>query len=152
MNDVMNKIAETTKAIQNAKEAYSIALKEAVNPTLEHIAKEYGHDIDMITIIGYTPGFNDGEPCTHGSDWGFGYGYLEDFGLEDFMEDWFEDDEEKIEELMNKSIEVPNELGEFVRDVLDPYFEEKLVTDYRVHIIFENGTYRIEEDEYDCGY
>jgi len=152
MKDIMDKVAETTKAINDAKDAYSVALKEAVNPTLEHIAKEYGNDIDIITIIGYTPGFNDGEPCTHSSDWGFGYGYLEDFGLESYMEDWFEDDEEKIEELMNKDIKIPKELREFVRDVLDPYFEEKMVTDYRVHIIFENGTYRIEEDEYDCGY
>lgn len=152
MKDIMNKIAETTKSIQMAKEAYSNALKEAVEPTLKHIAQEYGSEIDIITIIGYTPGFNDGEPCTHGSDWGFGYGILEDYGMEDFMEDWFEDDEEKIEELMNKLINVPNELNEFVRDVLDPYFEEKLETDYRVHIVFENGTYRIEEDEYDCGY
>jgi len=152
MKDIMNKIAETTKSIQMAKEAYTMALKEAVEPTLKHIAETYGSEIDIITIIGYTPGFNDGEPCTHSSDWGFGYKYLEDFCLESYMEDWFEDDEEKIEELMNKEVTVPTELKEFVRDVLDPYFEDKMVTDYRVHIIFENGTYRIEEDEYDCGY
>lgn len=152
MKDIMEKIAETTKSIQLAKEAYSIALKDAVEPTLKHIAETYGSEIDIITIIGYTPGFNDGEPCTHGSDWGFGYGFLSDYGLEDSMEEWFEDDEEKIEELMEKRIDVPKELKEFVRDVLDPYFEEKLETDYRVTIFFENGTYRIDEDEYDCGY
>ena len=152
MNDIMEKITETTKSIQLAKEAYSIALKDAVEPTLKHIAETYGSEIDIITIIGYTPGFNDGEPCTHSLDYGFGYGFLSDYGLEYLMEDWFGDDEDKIEELMNKEVKVTQELKDFVSNVLDPYFAEKLVTDYHVTIFFENGTYRIDEDEYDCGY
>jgi hypothetical protein len=155
--DFMTKITETTNAINAAKEAYSNALKEAVDPTLNQISKEYGDQLDILTIVGYTPGFNDGEPCTHGSDWGFGYSFLQDYGLEDSMEEWFEDEEgeiqeELIEELLNKKVDVPKEVNEFVSKVLDPYFEEKLETDYRVTIFFENGTYRIEEDEYDCGY
>lgn len=157
MESIMNKIAETTKAIQAAKEAYSNALKEAVEPTLNHISKEYGEQLNIITLIGYTPGFNDGEPCTHSSDWGVGYGFLADHGLEDSMEEWFEDEEgevqeELIEELMNKDVEVPQEVKDFISQVLDPYFEEKLETDYRVTVFFENGTYRIEEEDYDCGY
>jgi hypothetical protein len=73
--------------------------------------------------------------------------------MEDLMEDWFDDEEDKIEELMNAEIDVPTEVNNFVRQVLDPYFEEKLTTNYQVHIRFEsNGTYILEEDEYDCGY
>jgi len=156
MKEIMDKIAVTTKAIQDAKEAYSVALKEAVDPTLDHIAKNCG-ELDVITIIGYTPGFNDGEPCTHGSYWGFGWGFLAGYGIEDYVEDYIEVDdedllEEKMDELLNKKVTVSQEVEDFVREVLDPYFEEKLETDYRVHILFENGTYKIEEHEYDCGY
>ena len=154
MEDIMNKIAETTNAIQVAKDAYSNALKEAVDPTLKHIAEYYGDKLDIITLVGSTPGFNDGEPCEHSSDWGVGYSFLTDYGLEDLMEDWFdeEDQEELVEELLEKQVEVPEEVKSFIGQVLDPFFEEKLDTNYRAHIIFENGTYRIEEEDYDCGY
>jgi hypothetical protein len=152
MKDIMNKIAEATKAIQAAKKAYNTALKEAVDPTLKHIAEHYGEQLDIITIIGSTPVFNDGEPCEHSTDWGVGYGWLVNYGIEYLMDDWFEDQEELIEALLEKDVAVPTEVNTFIREVLDPFFEEKLDTNYRVHIIFENGTYRLEENEYDCGY
>jgi 2-hydroxy-3-keto-5-methylthiopentenyl-1-phosphate phosphatase len=151
MENIMNKISETTKAIQVAKEAYSNALKEAVDPTLKHIAEHYGEQLQIITLIAFVPGFNDGEPCEHSTDWGVGYSWLRNYGMEYFMDDWFEDREEQ-EKLLEKDVVVPAEVKTFIGQVLEPFFEEKLDTNYRVHIIFENGTYRIEEDEYDCGY
>lgn len=155
MNEFLNKIKETTKQIAEAQEAYKNAVKDAVEPTLDHIAKEYGDKIDLITILGYTPGFNDGDPCEHGSDYGFGFEWLANYGLEDVVEDLVEDEEDveqKIEELMSKEVVVPEELKNFVGQVLDPFYKEKHETDYIVYIFFENGTYRIVEDEYDCGY
>jgi hypothetical protein len=146
------KIQESIRLIKEAAALYDKTVQDAFQPGLQYIAENYGNDIDIITIIGYTPGFNDGEPCEHSSDYMFGYSDLENYGGEYLMEDWFEDQEELIEKLLEKEVKVPAEVKTFVATALDEYFEKKLGTNYRVHIIFENGTYRIEEDEYDCGY
>jgi hypothetical protein len=149
----LSKIEQSVKMIEEAKASYKKALEEAITPGLKYIAEKYGEQIQSIHVIASTPIFNDGEPCEHSSDWGVGYNWLGHYGMEDLLEDWFDDEEEKIEELMNAEIDVPTEVNNFVRQVLDPYFEEKLTTNYQVHIRFEsNGTYILEEDEYDCGY
>ena len=149
----LSKIEQSVKMIEEAKASYKKALEEAIEPGLDYIAKTYGEQIQSIHIVGYLPSFNDGEPCVHSSDWGIGYSFLENYGMEHLIEDWFECEEEKIEEMMNVYIDTPTEVNDFVRQVLDPYFEEKLTTNYQVHIRFEsNGTYILEEDEYDCGY
>ena len=153
----LSKIEQSVKMIEEAKASYKKALEEAITPGLDYIAKTYGEQIQSIHIVGTTPSFNDGEPCEHSSDWGIGYNWLENYGMEHLLEDWFDldedDDAEKIEEMMNVDIDAPTEVNNFVSQVLDPYFEEKLHTNYQVHIRFEsNGTYILEEDEYDCGY
>ena len=149
----LSKIEQSVKMIEEAKASYKKALEEAITPGLKYIAEKYGEQIQSIHIIASTPSFNDGEPCEHSSDWGIGYNWLENYGMEYLLENWFEYGEGKIEELMNSEIDVPKEVNSFVSQVLDPYFEGKLMTNYQVHIRFEtNGTYIIEEDGYDCGY
>jgi len=153
MNDIMSKVDLAEKAIEAANLAHKKALEEAIEPALKYIAKEYGKELGLITLIGYTPWFNDGEPCTHTSDVLYGYSGLEDYGLEDRMGDWFEDEEEKIEELMEREVNLSSEVRKFGSGILLPYYEQKLHTDFLVHIFFdEDGTYRVEEDEYNCGY
>jgi hypothetical protein len=148
----LSKIEQSVKLMEEAEASYKKALEEAIAPGLDYIAKTYGEQIQSIHIIAYTPVFNDGEPCEHSSDWGVGYGWLENYGMEDLMKDWFEDEEERIEELMNAEINVPAEVNNFISKVLDPYFESKLHTNYQAHIRFEDGSYILEEDEHDCGY
>lgn len=146
------KIQESIRLINEAAAAYEKAVQDAFQPGLQYIAENYGNDIGVITIIGYTPGFNDGEPCEHSTDYMFGYRELDNYGMGYLLDEWFEDQPELIEELVEREVKVPAEVKTFVGTALDGYFEKKLGTNYRVHIIFENNTYRIEEDEYDCGY
>lgn len=146
------KIQESIRLIDEAAAVYEKAVQDAMEPGLKYIAEKYGNDLGIITILGWTPGFNDGEPCEHTTDHMFGYSELCNYGLEYLIDDWLEDNEDLAEELKEKRVKVQTEVSEFVSKVLDPLFEKKHGTDYRIHIIFENGTYRIEEAEYDCGY
>jgi len=141
-------IKNAIQDIEDAKLRHKKMLEDAIDPVLTHIAQNY--QINSIHFIGYTPGFNDGEPCTHSSDYGFGYDWLENYGLEDLVDEWFDD--EKADEL--RAIDTPDNqnVNEFCRLVLDPHFEETYVTDYRVHVHFEDGTYRIQVEDYDCGH
>jgi hypothetical protein len=148
----MNILNETTNAIRQAYADYTKAVEDAMAPGLEYIAKNYGENLGLIAIVGQTPSFNDGDPCEHSTDFAFGYADLENWGLEHYLDDWFEDQPEEIEAIYNKKVVVPAEVKEFVTTALDPYFESKLHTNYFIAIRFENGTYEIIEDEYDCGY
>lgn len=147
-----SKIEESVRLISEAKNKYSQAIADAIEPGLKYIAETYGDKLGAITIVGWTPGFNDGEPCEHSTDYMYGYSDLQNYGLEYLLDDWFDGDEDKIKRLLVQDVKVTDEVKMFVATALDGYIEEKHGTNYRVSIIFENGTYRIEEDEYDCGY
>lgn len=148
----LSKLEESNRLIAEAKSKYEQAIKDAIDPGLKYIAETYGEELGVITIIGWTPGFNDGEPCEHSTDHMYGYSDLQNYGMEYLLEEWFEDDEEKVNKLLEQDVKATDEVKMFVATALDEYFEEKFGTNYRVHILFENNTYRIEEDEYDCGY
>ncbi len=151
----MSKLEESIRLIKEAKIKYEQEIKDAIDPGLKYIAETYGDELGVITILGWTPGFNDGEPCEHTTEHLYGYGALANYGLEYLVEDWFEgveNAEDKIEELLEKEVNTPKEVLEFVWNALENWADRKYETNYRVHFIFENGTYRIEEDEYDCGY
>lgn len=143
------KLQESIEAISEAQVAYEKAVTDAMAPGLQYIADNYGKSLGSITILGWTPGFNDGEPCEHTTDVMYGYNELYNYGLEYLLEDWFT--EEEIENLPD-TWHVADEVKEFVSKSLEPYFEKKHGTDYRVTIIFGEGIYKIDEGEYDCGY
>lgn len=151
----MTKLEESIRLIAEAKDKYAQSIKDAIEPGLKYIAETYGDELGVITILGWTPGFNDGEPCEHSTEHLYGYRELSNFGLEHLVEEWFEgvdNAEDKIEELFEKAVTPAKEVREFVSNALENWADEKHGTDYRVHFIFENGNYRIEKDDYDCGY
>ena len=147
----MSKLEESNRLIAEAKGKYAKAIQDAIDPGLKYIAETYGEELGIISIIGWTPGFNDGEPCEHTTEHLYGYSALDSYGLEHLVEEWFDTD--RYEELLEKPPVSPaKEVKEFVYGALENWMNEKYQTNYRVHVIFENGTYRIEDDEYDCGY
>ena len=151
----MSKLEESIRLIAEAKGKYAQAIQDAIDPGLKYIAETYGDELGVITILGWTPGFNDGEPCEHSTEHLYGYGALDNYGMEYLVEEWFEgveNAEDKIEELLEKEVNPAKEVREFVWNALENWVDEKYGTNYRVHFIFENGNYRIEQNEYDCGY
>jgi hypothetical protein len=60
MNDV---IATTLQEISNAKQEYERLMQQAVEPVLKAIAES--GQVSHLVVIGFLPGFNDGEPCEH---------------------------------------------------------------------------------------
>ena len=108
-----------------------------------------------IYIQGYTPSFNDGDPCTHNS-----YVYSPEEIIEgeilEYNEDLFGDiDEEQLKasrpyptDKDGRTLSDFNEAVEAVEEAL----EFKYGTDYHVLITLQNGNVTYVRDHYDCGY
>lgn len=145
------KLQESIDAITKAKVDYDKAVTDAIVPGLQYIADTLGSKIGAITIIGWTPGFNDGAPCEHSTDVIYGYNDLFNYGLEYLLEEWYSEEEE-AEKLSEQEYKPSKEITDFVELSLLPYYDSKNDTNYRVTIVFTDGAYKIEEGEYDCGY
>ena len=119
----------------------------------------------LIYIIGWTPGFNDGEPCTHsqesfvGSSHTWSYRGEErlsyDFGDRELYEEFdveFEEGSDKVVKHINsdcKTLDLVskrvNAYEELVERVYDTNFEIKVTLN-------SEGKVVVDQDWYDCGY
>jgi len=61
----MSAIKDAVTTVKEKEAELLKILSEAVSPVLDAIAAT--GEADMIYIYGYTPGFNDGDPCEHGA-------------------------------------------------------------------------------------
>lgn len=137
------------------KEVSTILLRSSV----QELGEKYGNF--ALVIIGYTPSFNDGDPCTHSSYttvpmtkkpalWNAKYEY------------WDNDENEQAEdysdffEIMDKETVNTHLLGraDFLEDI--QYLEEMVSiiqdTNYEVKIKYKNGEVSVEFDDYYCDY
>ena len=75
------KVVEKLESLQAALDDFKDEIRLQGDKILRDAAKEVFDEVEGLTKFfcrGYTPGFNDGEPCTHSSDgyWGnLGYSY-----------------------------------------------------------------------------
>ena len=75
------KVVEKLESLQAALNDFKDEIRLQGDKTLRDAAKEVFDEVEGLTKFfcrGYTPRFNDGEPCTHSSDvyWGnLGYSY-----------------------------------------------------------------------------
>ena len=108
-----------------------------------------------IYIQGYTPSFNDGEPCLHDS-----YAYsaedIIEYEVLEYSEDLFGDiDEEQLKSSRpyprNKDGDILTEFIEAIEAVKEA-LEFKYGTDYHVLIALQNGNVTYVRDHYECGY
>ena len=111
-------------AIADVKEKEAALLKtlsEAVTPVLDAIAAT--GEADMIYIYGYTPGFNDGDPCEHGTTVLVNLGELfgEEKTEEYFVAGEFDLESEEIAELLEELEAIP-----YVSRYSDNVTEEQL--------------------------
>ena len=106
-------------------------------------------DIQFISITGFTPGFNDGEPCTHSSMVGYNHAELDAHGYIDVIED-------RIGDGSIDSLDPKQPVSERVKELL--YMLEdnttwKHETNYRVTWFREDNKFVGGElEEYWCGY
>lgn len=155
--------AEVAELQRKAKEAR----KAALEPFLDELAKS--GTVSIITIRGYTPGFNDGEPCEHGADfWVNIKRHAEDEidqneDLEEIFEAlqgsaWRPTEEDKA---ANRAIcaehghvydEPSKEIMDAIEAVIFDSIEEDYGTDYYVTFTLKDGKFVREEGDYDCGY
>lgn len=111
-------------------------------------------ELTEIIVKGYTPGFNDGDPCTHsqmdpyinGTDM---YGDRDD-------EDDSDPDGEGDNNEVAKTKEISNENREIVAsevDRLSGVLESLFGTNWKITIKRQgDGTITWEQEDYDCGY
>lgn len=95
--------------------------------------------VKRISGLGYTPGFNDGEPCYHRQDVGLNYN---DYNVDDM--DFHQYEKECV-----------NEYGVWNRVLgeLSWCLEDEWGTDWEIGIVLdENGELKIEKEDYYCGY
>lgn len=105
-----------------------------------------------VYIQGYTPGFNDGEPCEHSSYFYYGEdlkSFAEEYESDDVQEflDPFKDgfnsvDEERdLDPTFHKAVDIAD-------DIIHNYYG----TDYQVMLVIGNGSVKMIKEDYECGY
>lgn len=146
-------------------EAYNCA-KECLPDVLkEFFAKHVG--MKKIRFVGYTPSFNDGDPCNHYSDFGVGlYSHQQttyrDSGFyidsDDYSEDceFFDlelDEDEKIVSFANDGFKGDVEAMYQDMRTIGQIVELLYTTNYEVLVTLEDdGTVEVARDRYNCGY
>lgn len=168
------------KLIQDMNEQIAVLKAEVKAKGVDGLS-ELGKDVfsqveglKKFVIVGYTPGFNDGEPCYHSSFYGFGnYHYREsyrrdgsyylssdDVGEREHFNEFFELDEEaEYEKKEQMSISYANsgvkdaDLAYELIGALDDVCEMLFDTNYEVRFTLnEDGSVSVDQDDFDCGY
>lgn len=163
LNDLRTIGAEVAELQRKAKEAR----KAALEPFLDELAKS--GTVSIITIYGYTPGFNDGEPCEHTANWLVNIqehadeerdltGELKELfeALQGYS--WRPTEEDKV---ANRVIcaehghvydRPSKEIMDAIAAVIFASIEEDYSTNYYVTFTLKDGKFVREEGDYDCGY
>lgn len=181
MNSLDATVTESLSAIQgiNAEiarlaEEAKAARKKAIEPFLESLAKS--GEVSIIVVRGYTPGFNDGEPCEHSADffvnvksvWGddsVGVDLPSDLidGLEPEGK-WVKDEGYKTDEAILANnialcqkhghvyLEPSAEIMKAISNVIFDTAEEENETNYYVTYLLKDGKFEVHSGHYDCGY
>lgn len=110
--------------------------------------------LTKLVINGYTPGFNDGEPCVHeqrivcGTSWGAEKKYFDfsDYDLEEFFE--FNKENNNHVNASCESLKSLEGAMEDLKEILEGIYG----TCWELKISYSNGEVSIEQEDYDCGY
>jgi predicted aconitase len=146
---------------------------KSIEPFLEALAAS--GEVSVIVIRGYTPGFNDGEPCEHSADVFVNVGELRDNEILEQAGEFDFEIPEEIETILGemgyslsdeekeqaKALcaqhghvwdQPSKEILDGINSLLFDTAEEEEGTDYYVTYILENGKFVKKSGEYDCGY
>lgn len=112
--------------------------------------------LNFVMIRGWTPAFNDGEPCTHSQEtfvgrvsWG-SYQDFSDYELYDEFEVEFDEDDNVIKHANSdcKTLNQVYEQLEAYSEIIERVFD----TNFEIQAKLVNGKVVVTEDEYGCGY
>lgn len=174
--DSLERIGEE---MQRLNERMRAERKAALQPFLDALAAS--GEVSVIAITGYTPAFNDGEPCTHTAEYYVNVKecFEQDLlrpdvipGLPDEICDglkpvggydsrlcrWvdYPEAEEENAELCRKFGHVyappSREIDAAIRDLVFAAAEDEHTTNYCVSYILKDGKFEEHSGSYDCGY
>lgn len=153
---------KNVKLYENAVENYNSFKKTLNEDFLNKVVKEIGEEFGDFACVfrGQTPYFNDGEPCTHSSEylfadlkqhWRTGEDYFDfdDYGCEEFG-DWLEvnyENKTSINTLILDNKDFQNALS-----ILDDLTSDIYHTNYDVKIKYKQGVVYVDHEEYDPEY
>lgn len=156
---------EQFKAIQKE---YAEQLKSINEDFLKESIKEIGDKFGNFAVFirGYTPSFNDGEPCKHSSRYSLCIGFREFyytgssykcFKLDDCDASENEEVAEVIECDFDNFTSINSHLEgneDFLGDIkiLMKIVDEAYNTDFEVKLKYKDGNITLEHDDYHCGY
>lgn len=119
--------------------------------------------LNKMAVLGWTPGFNDGEPCTHSSNvyvgitYTYSSGTYADYSDYDELVEFFEEDIDEngeAKEAINPNLEC--ETLRQVKQILDSFediFERVYHTNFIIKVTRdEDGSACVDVDDYDCGH
>lgn len=155
---------EQFKAIQKeyAEQLKSID-EDFLKESIEDIGSKFGNF--AVFIQGYTPSFNDGEPCEHSSHYSLCLGSRESTYREGYkyfkLDDCEASENEEVAELLecdfdnftsiNSHLEGNEDFLEDI-EILMKIVDEAYNTDFEAKIKFKDGDVTLEHDDYYCGY
>lgn len=139
----INEYLEHKNAIDSLVKGHS---KEMIQDLFNELFTKY-KNLDVVFIYGYTPGFNDGDPCYHRQ-----YVEVDSEEITERVEEYLDLLDEEVEYNSNLTGDEISDITDSVDD-LEDLFEHIYDTDY--YIIArkeEDGSITIDNGEYDCGY
>ncbi len=101
--------------------------------------------LDSIIVIGYTPGFNDGEPCVHSQDGAYLNG-LGEYGEAPsaFGVDESDDAESDWSAAFKRTANIVGAMADLLGDAFG--------TNWAIRVKRDGDSVTFEQEEYDCGY
>lgn len=159
-------IAAINANIEKLKEEAKEARQAAMQPFLQALAESGA--VSAIIVRGYTPGFNDGEPCEHSASMFVNFrefveddlaDRLDEFGLE--LNDELVDGLNYGQHEANAALcaehgyiyERPSaEILKAIQEIIFDTAEEENETDYYVSYLLKDGKFEVSQGDYSCGY
>lgn len=164
MNNI-EKYVELHNEVTRASDELHKFISDNKSTLIIDLAKEMKKipGLNKIIVKGYTPGFNDGDPCTHSSEVYFNkrwhFSELSEYGIsnlssflgapeeyEDELHEW-----EGLDSVNTYSDEDEEKVEEFI-SMLDDLIERLYYTDYIVYIDLTGDDPVIDSEDYYCGY
>jgi hypothetical protein len=169
----MTTLFEQFKTLKDASDASAYDLRKFVDTNKRELLKSLVDELakiegfNKLIIKGYTPGFNDGDACTHSSDTYYvctqkrynDFGELSEYGIgisyfltgDDEIEDEDLRDWEGFDSI-NTYSEEDSESVDYLVGYIDYLVEEIHYTNYIVYVDLTGDEPKITEDDYYCGY
>lgn len=144
---------EKIKEIREIKQQLSKAYNEV---TIEKFFDDYKDSEKplFVYIQGYTPGFNDGDPCEHSVETTIGVDLGDLLEYSNVDSDLFSNFDLTVELFKHEYLfaKEPGNLREYIQVLLEELLYRKFGTDWQILIKCHNGIVEYRKSDYYCGY